>query len=726
MSLLPERATAPARPLWRSPRLALAVLLAVLAGLIWAGGLGSLSLETLLAQQSRLLQWHAQSPWQARLAFAGVYVAVTALSLPGAALLSLACGAVLGLAWGTAVALLSATLGATLAMLMARYLLRPWVLRIGGARLAAFDRGMARDGVFYLLSMRLLPALPFFLINLAVGLTQMRALTFAWVSLLGMAPAALVYVHAGGALGQIRSPADIVSAPVLGALALLALLPWLMRWALPHWQRRRALAPWRAQRPRRFERNLVVIGGGAGGLVAAYMAAALRARVSLVEADRLGGDCLYHGCVPSKALIHVSRQLHQIGQSAHLGLRVAAPSVDWPVLMQRVREVIAQIEPHDSAQRYSALGVDVISGHARIVNPWTVEITGAGSIRRLSTRAIVIATGAQPVVPQWPGLADVDPVTSDTLWDRLAASAQIPQRIAICGGGAIGCELAQALARLGAHVTLIERGARLLAREDEDVSAVALKALQGAGVQVLLQTQPLDFGRDPECHARLQTPAGPLRLGFDLLLLALGRKPNLQGLGLQELGLSHLQLDAYLQTPIPGIYAAGDVTEQWQLTHAAAHQGWHAAVHALQGLRRFRADRAPMPQTLFLDPEIARVGLNEQQARGLAHEVTRFELAELDRAIIEGQREGYVKLITAAGSGKLLGATVVGPHAGELLAEYTLALQQGLSLRQLLAGVRAYPTWSEANKYAAGVFVRGRQPAWALRWLERYHAWRRG
>ena len=729
---LPSRRLLPVSQAFKSPRAWLLVAAAVLWVWVWAwawlGSQSPVNLQALQQHQQSLALWHDEHPWRARLGFAAIYVGVTALSLPGAAVLTLAGGAVLGLLWGTVVALLSATLGATLAMLMARYLLRGWAQRLSGVRLLAFEAGMAQDGVFYLLSMRLLPALPFFVINLAVGLTTMRALTFAAVSLVGMLPATLVYVHAGTALAQIRSPSDAWSASVIGAMVLLALLPLLVRWALPRGRRWRALAPGRAQRPRRFDCNLVVIGGGAGGLVTAYMAAAVRARVTLVEADRLGGDCLYNGCVPSKALIHAARQLHQIRQAQALGLNVGDVSVDWPALMQRVQQVISHIEPHDSIARYTALGVDVAIGRARVINPWTVEVADLSGVRRLSTRAIVIATGAEPVVPDLPGLDRVGPVTSDTLWARLAAQAQIPQRILVLGGGAMGCELSQALARLGADVTLIEQGSRLLVREDPEVSDVALHALQDCGVHVHLQSQALSFGCEPQRWAQVRTPDGPQRIEFDLLLLALGRRPRITGLGLEDLGLHDLALDNYLETPIPGIYAAGDVTDQWQLTHAAAHQGWHAAVHALQGIGRFRADRALMPQTLFLDPEVARVGLNEQEAlaRGIHYEVTRFEMAELDRAIIEGQRTGFVKLITAAGSDRLLGATLVGAQAGELLAEYTLAMNNGLGLKRLLASIHAYPTLAEANKHAAGVYMRAHQPAWALKWLERYHTWRRG
>lgn len=706
----------------------LSLLALWLLAMVWLQPDRYLDLPSVQSGMAAWQAWREQAPLASALFFGAVYVVITGLSLPGALVLSLAAGALFGLGWGTLVVLVSATLGATVSMLLSRHLLRAWVAQRFGRQMKVLEQGLARDGALCLLSLRLLPVVPFFVLNLLMGLLPMRTWTYAWVSLVGMLPATLVVVNAGTALAQLQSLSDVFSRSLLLALALLAALPWVSRASLSgvrHWQQGRR---WRAHKPARFERNLLVIGGGAGGLVTAYMAAALKARVTLVEAERLGGECLYTGCVPSKALIHAARTAELVRRAARVGVKSSAPEIDWPALVQRLQDVIRAIEPHDSPARYTALGVEVIQGRAKLLSPWTVELRTATGVRELSARAIVLATGAEPVRPDLPGLELLPHASSDALWTQLAALPQLPARMVLLGGGAMGCELAQAFARLGAQVTLVERGEQLLVREDPDVAQAALAALQLAGVQVHLQSQALRC--EPQALF-VQTPQGEVQLDCDFLVLALGRKPRLQGLGLEELGLDisqGLQVNAYMQTGLPSVYAVGDVAGPWQLTHAAAHQGWHAAFNALLGIKKLRADRALMPQTLFLDPEIARVGLNEReaQAQGQAYELTRFDLGGLDRALTDDQASGFIKLLTVPGSDRLLGVTIVGPQAGELLAEYALAMKHGLGLNQVLSSIHAYPTLAEANKAAAGAWKRAHQPAWALRWLERWHAWRRG
>ena len=712
----------------------LLVVLGAVVLFVWADLGRFLNLQALKEAQGQLEALRSQHPLGLAAAYFAVYVAATALSVPGATVITLAGGALFGLWWGVLIVSFASTLGATLAFLASRFLLRDAVQARFGQRLAEIERGIERDGAFYLLSLRLIPVVPFFLINLLMGLTRMRAGTFYAVSQIGMLPGTLVYVNAGTQLATIGSLRDVLSPALLGSLVLLGVFPWLARWGMGLLRRQRVLSPWADQRPTRFDRNLIVIGAGAGGLVTAYIGATVKASVTLIEAHAMGGDCLNTGCVPSKALIRTGKLAHQMRHADRWGLQPVQPAVPWREVMARVRSVIRSIEPHDSVARYSGLGVEVLQGRARLVDPWTVEVAlhGGGS-QRLTARSIVIATGAAPVVPDLPGLRE-HCVTSETLWNALERLDAAPRRLLVLGGGPIGCELSQALARLGAGVTLVEQAPRLLLKEDADVSEQARAALARDGVQVLTDHRALGVvERDGQRWLQVQGDDGPVReLPFDLLLCAVGRQARLQGFGLEALGLADgrvLETDDHLQTRIPHILAVGDVTGRWQLTHAAAHQAWYAAVNALFGhLRRFRVDARVMPAAVFIEPEVARVGLNEQEAaaQGVPFEVTRYGIDDLDRALADSEAHGFVKVLTVPGRDTILGVTIVGSHAAELLAEYVLAMKHGLGLNRVLGTVHAYPTWSEANKYAAGEWRRAHAPRGVLRWLERYHAWRRG
>jgi pyruvate/2-oxoglutarate dehydrogenase complex dihydrolipoamide dehydrogenase (E3) component/uncharacterized membrane protein YdjX (TVP38/TMEM64 family) len=713
------------------------LLLLALAGalaLFWALDLGRyLSLEQLKASQAGFAELYQRHPWRVVGAYFGVYVLATALSLPGAALITLAGGALFGLFWGTVIVSFASSIGATLAFLASRFLLRDMVQARFGRRLAEIDRGLERDGAFYLFTLRLIPVVPFFLINLLMGLTRMKALTFYAVSQVGMLAGTLVYVNAGTQLARLDSLQGILSPALIGSFVLLGFFPLIARRAVAAWQRRRVYASWRAARPRRFDRNLIVIGAGAGGLVTAYIAAAVKARVTLVEAHKMGGDCLNYGCVPSKALIRSARLAHQMRHGARYGMHDTEPMLSFRAVMQRVRDVIRDIEPHDSVERYTALGVEVLQGHARLVDPWTVEIAlNGGGTQRLSARSIVLATGARPFVPPLPGIEQVDCVTSDTLWDRFGTLDHPPARLVVLGGGPIGCELAQAFARLGSQVTQVEMAPRLLLREDEDVSAFAREALQADGVQVRTGQRALRCERDGASQWLVVDNAGrEERLAFDHLICAVGRVARLEGYGLAELGIPTgrvIETNECLQTVYPHIYAVGDAAGPYQLTHVAAHQAWYAAVNALFGeWRRFKVDYRVIPWTTFIDPEVARVGLNEQEARehGLAFEITRFDIGELDRAIADSEASGFVKVLTEPGKDRILGVTIVGAHAGELLAEYVLAMKHGLGLNKVLGTIHTYPTLAEANKYAAGTWKRAHAPQGLLRWVQRYHDWKR-
>ncbi len=720
----------PARsPSRTTPRilLALALLGAALAGVasLPHGAAGLTELHQRLAQWQALRGAH---PLRFAAGFFGAYVAVAALSIPAAALLTLAGGALFGLWQGALLVSFASAVGATLAFASARWILAPWVRQRLGARLAAIDAGVQRDGAFYLFGMRLVPVFPFFVINLALGLTDMPALRFYVVSQLGMLPGTLVYVEAGTRLAQIHDLRSIASPTLWLALALLGVLPLAARLALRRLEAARRLARW--PRPRRFERNVVVIGGGAAGLVASYVAAAARARVTLVESGAMGGDCLNTGCVPSKALLHVARSVHAMRQAGALGIDCAPPRIDFAAVMRRVRDVVAEVAPHDSEERYRGLGVEVLRGRARITSPWTVRVDGEQGARELSTRAIVVAAGARPLVPPIPGLEQVGFVTSDTVWGL----RELPRRLLVLGGGPIGCELAQAFARLGSQVTLMEMQPRILLREDADVAAQVEAALRADGVTLLTGHKALEarLHEGARCM-RAQGPDGEREFGFDVLLCALGRVARTQGYGLEELGVAlrangTVDADAALRTSVPNLYVCGDVTGPLQFTHVAAHQAWTASVNALLGgWWSLKSDLSVIPWTTFTDPEVARVGLSEDEARarGIAVEVTRHELAELDRAIADGATGGFVKVLTAPGRDRILGAVIVGAHAGELLAEFVLAMRKGLGLNAILGTVHAYPTWSEAARATAGAWKRGHVSPRLAGWSERFFAWRR-
>ena len=691
------------------------------------------SLAYIKQSQGRFVALYAQQPVRVTAGFFLVYVAATALSLPGAVILTLAGGAIFGLLWGTVVVSFASTVGATLAMLAARTILRDSIEQRFGKRLAELNKGVEREGPFYLFTLRLIPAMPFFVLNLLMGLTRMKTLTYFWVSQLGMLAGTVVYVYAGTELAKVDSLRSVASPGLIGAFVLLGLFPLLTKKLVDALQRRKVYARWKSVRPASFDRNLIVIGAGAGGLVSAYIAAAVKAKVTLVESQQMGGDCLNFGCVPSKALIRTAKLRHQILHSAKYGLAASTTTFSFREVMARIHRVIADIAPHDSVERYTALGVDVVQGHARIVNPWTVEIAlNHGGTQTLTTRNIVIAAGARPLVPPLPGLDSVGYVTSDTLWERFAQLDELPGRIVVLGGGPIGCELSQAFARLGAAVTQIEMGPRIMAREDAEVSELARAALQADGVQVLTGHKALRCERTGDTKAIIVEHAGQeRRIEFDAMICAVGRVARLTGYGLEELGIPAgrtIETNEYLQTLYPNIYAAGDVAGPYQFTHVAAHQAWYVAVNALFGdLKKFKADYSVIPWATFIDPEVARVGLNEQEAReqGIAYEVVKYGIDDLDRAIADSEAHGFVKVLTVPGKDRILGVTIVGMHAADLLAEYVLAMKQGLGLNKILGTIHTYPTWSEANKFAAGEWKRAHQPLRLLEWVRKYHDWKR-
>lgn len=713
--------------------LAMGVAVLALFG-VWAWGhfdVGSLlTLDHLKASRDSLQGQVQARPLFTGLVFFGVYVLAAALSLPGALILTLAAGAMFGLGWGLLLVSFASSIGALLAFWVARYLLRDAIALRFGKALAPVNQGVSKDGVLYLLTLRLVPVFPFWLINLLMGLTPMGAGRFYAVSQIGMLAGTAVYVNAGTQLASIGSLSDILSPHLLGSFVLLGVFPWLAKAGVGWLVRRQVYAKW--PKPKHFDRNLVVIGAGAGGLVSAYIGAAVKAKVTLIESHKMGGDCLNFGCVPSKALIRSAKMAQQLKKADALGLAEASGRVDFAAVMQRVRRVIRDIEPHDSVERYTQLGVEVLQGHARITSPWQVEVTLADGMRHtLTTKNIVIATGASPLVPPIPGLKEVGCLTSDTVWGL----TELPQRLVVLGGGPIGCELAQSFARLGSAVTQVEMSPRIMVREDPEVSELVAKALRAEGVTLLTGHQAVRVEQVEGTKRLILQGAGveEVVIPFDQLLCAVGRGPRVKGYGLEELGIAlsprqTIDVNPYLQTVYPNIFAVGDVAGPYQLTHFAAHQAWYAVVNALFGrLRKFKVDERVVPWATFTDPEVARVGLSETEAREqcIAFEVTRYGLDDLDRAIADGTAHGFVKVLTVPGKDVILGVTIVGEHAGDLLAEFVLAMKHGLGLNKILATIHIYPTLAEANKFVAGQWKRAHAPEKLLGWVRRFHAWER-
>ncbi|HIF9317145.1 TPA: dihydrolipoyl dehydrogenase [Photobacterium damselae] len=688
------------------------------------------TLEQAKAQQLALQDTIQTHPVWASLVFFFAYVAVTALSLPGAAIMTLLGAALFGFWWSLVLVSFASTIGATLAFLFSRFILRDWVQTKFGSRLSAINDGVKKQGSFYLLSLRLIPVFPFFLVNLLMGLTPIRAKQFFFVSQLGMLPGTAVYVNAGTQLGEINTLSGIISLPVLISLALLGLFPLIAKAVMNQIQARKIYQKW--QKPTSFDQNMVVIGAGSGGLVSAYIAAAVKAEVTLIEKHKMGGDCLNTGCVPSKALIRAAHNMAEIQRAAEFGVSTGPIAIDFKQVMTRVQKVISKIEPHDSIERYRSLGVNCITGEAIIRSPWEVEVAG----KIITTKNIVIATGARPLVPNIPGLQSVNYLTSDTVWSL----QEQPQKLLVLGGGPIGCELAQSFARLGTKVTLVEMAPQLLIREDSDAAKLVQDSLIADGVEIKLEHKAMRFESIIDANGKTMGKVyldfhneQQVTVEFDVVLLALGRVANVQGFGLEELGITTtargtVEVNDYLQTQYPNIYAVGDVVGPYQLTHAASHQAWYAAVNGLFGqFKRFKADYSVMPAATYTSPEVARVGLNEKEAtaQGIEFDVVTYGIDDLDRAITDGEDHGFIKVITPKGKDTILGATIVGTNAGDLLAEFTLAMRHNLGLNKILATVHPYPTMSEAVKYTAGVWKRNNAPEKLLEWVAKYHRWMR-
>ena len=712
----------------RSKFLIIALVLGAVASFFAFGLNDYFSLSYFNTQKTQLFEFYQANPWLTIIAYVLIYIAVAGLSLPGAALMTLVGGAIFGFLLGSVLVSIASTIGATLAFLASRSVLRSWVQQRFGSRLQAVNSGIDKQGAYYLFGLRLVPVFPFFIVNLLMGLTTIKTRTYFIVSQLCMLPATLVYVNAGKQLASIDSVENIMSVSLLVSFALLALFPLVIKKVLAVINDRKVLSAF--DKPSSFDANIIVIGAGSAGLVSSLIAATVNAKAILVERDKMGGDCLNTGCVPSKALLRSAKVNHYMQRADEFGIELPGEAtVNFPKVMQRVQNIINTIEPHDSVERFEGLGVQCEQGRAKIISPWAVTVTDEHTQQSKTFTAanIIIASGARPFVPPIPGIETTEFYTSDTLWQI----EDLPDRLTILGAGPIGCELAQAFARLGSKVTLVDMASRVLPREDEDASELLATALQADGIELLLDSKVVSA----EAKAlQLEVQGQSSRLAFDHLLVAVGRQANTDGLGLAELGVElnrnrTVSVDEYLRSSIPTIYACGDVAGPYQFTHTASHQAWYATVNALFGMfKKFKVDYSVIPWATFTDPEIAHVGINEREAaeQGIDVEVTRYDIGDLDRAIADSEARGFVKVMTKPKSDKILGVTIVGYHASEQLAEFVLAMRHGLGLKKVMATIHLYPTLAEANKFAASEWQKKHKPDQLLAWVAKYHAWRKG
>jgi pyruvate/2-oxoglutarate dehydrogenase complex dihydrolipoamide dehydrogenase (E3) component/uncharacterized membrane protein YdjX (TVP38/TMEM64 family) len=707
-------------------KLGLIVLVGLLVVLFFYFDLGRyFSLSSLKERLDTFESYYSAHRLMTMALYMGIYILVAALSLPGAAILTLAGGAIFGLFYGLLLVSFASTIGATLAFLFSRYLFKDWVQTKFSVKLETINQGIEKEGGFYLFTLRLVPVFPFFVINLVMGLAPIKTSVFYLVSQVGMLPGTIVFVNAGTQLAKLESVSGILSPGLLFSFALLGVFPIIARRLTDGIRKKKMYS--RFNKPARFDYNMVVIGGGSAGLVAAYIASAVKARVALIEASKMGGDCLNTGCVPSKALIASAKLMAHVNQAQKWGFEKGHLTFDFSSIMERVQSKIKQIEPHDSIERYTQLGVDCYTGYARIRSPFEVQVND----QVLTTKNIIVATGGRPFIPPIPGLDQAGYLTSDTIWEIRNA----PRRMVVLGGGPIGCEMAQAFARLGVHVTQVQRGKQIMEREDPDAAMLIQAQFKKEGIELLLEhtAEKIEVrGKEKVliCRHNDQT----VQIPFDTILVALGRVPNTEGFGLKEIGVTlgarnAIQANDFLQTNFPNIYCSGDVHGRYQFTHTAAHESWYASVNALFGrFKRFRVDYSIIPWTTFVDPEVARVGLNEKEAQktDVAYETVKYGLDDLDRAIADSHDHGFVKVLTVPGKDKILGVTIVGNHASDLLAEFVLAMKHGIGLNKILGTIHTYPTMSEANKYAAGLWKKAHAPERLLQWVEKYHKWNRG
>ncbi|KPA14119.1 pyridine nucleotide-disulfide oxidoreductase [Candidatus Magnetomorum sp. HK-1] len=650
------------------------------------------------------------------------YILMAALSLPGAAVMSLAGASVFGFWLGLILVSFASTIGATLAFLVARFILKDYIQDKFSDKLKKINKGIEKDGIFYLLTLRLIPVFPFFVINLVMGLTSIRVLTFYIVSQLGMLPGTAIFVNAGTQIGQLSSTKGILSPSLILSFILLGIFPWIAKFLVSYVKNRKVLSKY--SKPKKFDYNLIVIGAGSAGLVSSLIAATVKSKVCLIEKHKMGGDCLNTGCIPSKAIIKSAKILSYSKNAEKYGIKSLTPEFNFKDIMNRVHKIIKKIEPHDSVERYTELGVECISGSATLISPYEVSVNQ----KTISAKNIILATGASPFIPPIKGIEHIEYLTSENIWDI----QELPKNLIVLGGGPIGCELSQAFARLGSNVTIVEMAGNIMGREDHDVTDIITKKFEEENITVLTKHMAKEIKTDKQDKILIASFKGKdVEMKFDQILVAVGRKANTTGFGLEKLGVElnpngSLKVNEYLQTSIPTIYCAGDVAGPYQFTHTAAHQAWFASVNSLFGhLKRFKVDYSVIPWATYTDPEVARVGLSETEAKHLQidYELTKYAIDDLDRAIADSVDYGFVKVITKKGSDKILGVTIVGDNAGNIISEYVLAMKNKIGLNKILSTIHIYPTLSEANKFAAIEWKKARKPEKLLNYLKKYHSW---
>ncbi len=615
-------------------------------------------------------------------------------------------------------------MGGTLAFLSSRYLFKDLVQNKFPKKIGAINKGIDKEGGFYLFTLRLISIFPFFVVNLAMGLTSIRVGTFYIASQIGMLPATMVFINAGTQLATIKSPGDILSLNILLSFALLGVFPIITKRFIEYIKSQKVFSKF--SKPESYDYNIVVIGAGSAGLVASYIAAAVKAKVALIEENKMGGDCLNTGCVPSKSLIASAKLISYTKRAEEFGFNKAHVDFDFKNIMERIQSTIDKVAPHDSVERYTSLGVDCIQGRARIISPFKVKVND----KTLTTKNIIIATGANPMIPNLPGIEQIGYLTSDNIWDL----RELPENFIVLGAGPIGCELAQSFARLGSNVTLVQRGSMIMKKEDPDAAKIILEKFEAEGIKVLLNHSAKEIKTNDGKHELICENNGKdVHIKFDKILIALGRVPNTKGFGLEELGVEftktgQIETNELLQTNFPNIYCSGDVRGKFQFTHTAAHESWYSAVNALFGkFKKFKANYDVVPWATYTDPEVARVGLNETDAElsGIDYEISKFEIKDLDRAIADSEDYGFVKVLTKPGKDTILGVTIVGNHAADVIAEFVLAMKHSIGLNKILGTIHIYPTMAEANKYAAGLWKKAHAPEKLLAWVKKYHTWMR-